>query len=211
MSRAEDVIAAFERGPHRPDEDFFLWQECLKDLGRGTAGPPLPRSAMDAKWGRGRWLPLPRFQILQASGKKRPIDDRSRNEHNDMVRYSETLDCPTPTHPVIQLRALVSALQAEHGPAWQELRVPGPEGPRQLEAETGTEDMPDAYRFVPIKPSELAQNVVVVWDPTAGEPRYQDLFGIVWQVGGGDQFSPPAAPPDVGSQEVAGPASCVLL
>jgi hypothetical protein len=173
------MISAFERGRHKAEDDLFLWQECLNYLERGTADPPLPRCKMDAKWGRGRWLPLPRFQILQASGKKRPIDDGSKNEHNDMVRYSGTLDCPTPTHPVIQLRALVS-LEVGYGPAWQELRVPGPEGPRPLEAETGTEDMPDAYRFVPIKPSELAQNVVAVWDPATGEPRYQEIFGHVF-------------------------------
>ncbi len=64
MARAEAVIASFEAGRHRPEEDSFLWQESLKDLERGTAGPPLTREAMDSKWGQGRWLPLPRFQIL---------------------------------------------------------------------------------------------------------------------------------------------------
>ena len=103
---------------------------------------------------------MPRFQILQASGEKRPIDDGSRHEHNDMVRYSETLDCPTPTHPVIQLRSLVAALEERHGPSWQALGVSSPEGPQPLKAETGAEDMPDAYRFAPIRPAELAQNIV---------------------------------------------------
>ena len=84
MARAEEVIASFEAGRHRPEEDAFLWPECLKDLERGTADPPLSREVVDSKWGRGRWLPWPRCQILLASGKKRPIDDGSRHEHNDV-------------------------------------------------------------------------------------------------------------------------------
>ena len=78
----------------------------------------MSRRDMGKRWGRGQWLPLRRFQILQASGKHRPIDDGSRHEHNDMVRYSETLDCPAPTHPVIQLRALVSELRKQQGEGW---------------------------------------------------------------------------------------------
>jgi hypothetical protein len=124
---------------------------------------------MDAKWGQGQWLPLPRFQIVQASGKKRPIDDGSRYAHNEMVRYSETLDCPTPTQPATQLRVLVSELSAVGAEPWGHLR-----------AETGTEDMPDAYRFVPIVPTELSQNIVAVWDPKTGQPMFQEIYGHVF-------------------------------
>ena len=99
-------------------------------------------------------MPLPRFQIVQASGKKRPIDDGARNSHNEMVLYSQTLDCPSPVQPAVQLRALVAELQSR-----------GIE-PASLaaDAETGTEDMPDAYRFVPIAPAELSQNIVAPGD-----------------------------------------------
>ena len=79
--------------------------ECLRDLERGTAGPLLTKEQMDERWGVGRWLPLPRFQIVQALGKKRPIDDGARNSHNEMVLCSETLDCPSPVQPAVQLRA----------------------------------------------------------------------------------------------------------
>ena len=44
-------------------------------------------------------------------------------------------------------------------------------------AETGTEDMPDAYRFVRIAPAELAHNVVAVFHPDTGVPMYQEIFG----------------------------------
>ena len=48
------------------------------------------------------------------------------------------------------------------------------------QAETGTEDMPDAYRFVPIAPAELAQNVIAVWDPKTGLPMFQEIYGHVF-------------------------------
>jgi hypothetical protein len=169
MARSEELIEQFLKNKHRPDEDEFLHAECVRDLARGTAGPLMTREEMDARWGRGKWLPLPRFQIVQASGKKRPIDDGARNAHNEMVRYSETLDCPTPTQPATQLRALVSELTAAGAVRWGELT-----------AETGTEDMPDAYRFVPIVPEELSQNVVAVWDPQTGQPMFQEIYGHVF-------------------------------
>ena len=81
-----------------------------------------------------------------------------------MVRYSETLDCPRPTQPATQLRALVSGC----------IHV------TQLRAETGTEDMPDAYRFVPIAPEELAQNVIAFWDTLTDQPMFQDIYGHVF-------------------------------
>ena len=124
---------------------------------------------MDARWGRGKWLPLPRFHLVQASGKKRPSEDGARNAHNDMVRYSEALDCPTPTQRATQLRALVS-----------ELVSAGCSQLGTLAAETGTEDMPDAYLLVPIAPAELAQNVVAVCDPVTGQPMYQEIYGHVF-------------------------------
>jgi hypothetical protein len=40
--------------------------------------------------------------------------------------------------------------------------------------------MPDAYRFVPIRPDELAQNIVAVWDPDTGQPMFQEIYGHVF-------------------------------
>ena len=169
MARSHELIEQFLRTKHKREEDEFLHAECIRDLQRGTAGPLRTRQEMDARWGRGKWLPLPRFQIVQASGKKRPIDDGARNAHNEMVRYFEALDCPTPTQPATQLRALVSELNSAGTARWGELR-----------AETGTEDMPDAYRFVPIVPAELSQNIVAVWGPESGQPVFQEIFGHVF-------------------------------
>jgi hypothetical protein len=40
--------------------------------------------------------------------------------------------------------------------------------------------MPDAYRFVPIAPAELSQNIVAVWDPVSGQPMFQEIYGHVF-------------------------------
>ena len=105
MAGAEEVIATFIASKHKREEGEFLFPECLRDLERGTAGPLCTKDEMDKRRGAGRWLPLPRFQIVQASGKERPIDEGARNGHNEMVMYSETLYHPSPVQPAIQLRA----------------------------------------------------------------------------------------------------------
>ena len=129
MAKSQEVIASFEAGRRRPEEDETRWIGCLRDLQRGAARPPMSRSDVGARVGQGRRLSLPRFQVRQASGERRPIDGGSGNEHDDMVRYNETLDCPTPTHPVIQLRALVSEMHCQQGGDWRSLHVQTDEGP----------------------------------------------------------------------------------
>ena len=57
------------------------------------------------------------------------------------------------------------------------LAIAGLEG---LEVQAGTEDMPDAYRHVPVAEEELALNIVGVWDPKAKAMRYQVLYGHVF-------------------------------
>ena len=89
MAKSEDLIEQFLRARHKLEEDEFLHSECERDLARGTAGPLMSKDEMDARWGRGKWLPLPRFQIVQASGKKRPIDDGARNAHNESLSNTD--------------------------------------------------------------------------------------------------------------------------
>ena len=49
-----------------------------------------------------------------------------------------------------------------------------------LRVETGTEDMPDAYRFVPVRPDELRSNIVGVYDAGSGCHLYQEVYGHVF-------------------------------
>ena len=74
----------------------FLLAESHKDLSKGFAGPLMTRAEADAKWGVGQWLPMPRFETIQASGKHRPIDDGKRFGHNSASGFTETIELNAP-------------------------------------------------------------------------------------------------------------------
>ena len=61
----------------------------------------------DRKWGTGKWLPMPRFEAVHASGKQRPIDDGKRFGHNSASGVTETIECCSAFQPVVHARALV--------------------------------------------------------------------------------------------------------
>ena len=49
---------------------------------KGFCSSLYTRTAMDRMFGRGRWRPLVRFQIIQADNKKRMIDNGRKTQHN---------------------------------------------------------------------------------------------------------------------------------
>ncbi len=107
----------------------------------------------DAKYGAGQWLPMQRFETVQANGKQRPFDDGKRFGHNSACGFRETIECCSAFQPAVHARALVQ--QACLHQATEQLA--------QQTLETGGEDMPDAYRWVPACPQEGALNVVATW------------------------------------------------
>ena len=114
----------------------FLLAECHKDLSKGFAGPLMTKDEADSKWGAGQWLPMPRFETIQASGKHRPIDDGKRFGHNSASGFTETIECCSAFQPVVHVRALAqqAILQDVDASSFQQ------------NLETGGEDMPEAYR-----------------------------------------------------------------
>ena len=66
----------------------------------------MTKDEADSKWGAGRWLPMPRFEMVQASGKHRPIDDGKRFGHNSASGFTETIECCSAFQPVVHARAL---------------------------------------------------------------------------------------------------------
>ena len=132
----------------RPADEsaHFLVAECYKDLRKGFAGPLLNGQGADRKWGTGKWLPMPRFEAVQANGKQGPIDDGKRLGRNSASGFTETIGCCTAFQPVVHARALV-------GQAAQQGQL---SNLAQHTPETGGEDMPEAYRWVPADPKEGA-------------------------------------------------------
>ena len=170
LARSSEAFAHLGRCVPEDDSARFLKDECVKDYERGFAGPLLSRADMDRRYGEARWLPMPRFEVVQASGKRRPIDDGKRFGHNEASGFLETIECCSATQPATHLRALYVA--ASQQGAADELQ-----GHR---AETGGEDMPDAYRWVPADPKEAHLNVVAVYDCDAKEWVFQVMHGQVF-------------------------------
>ena len=160
---AQEVIRKLEQQTVRPGGHDFLLQACAKDEQMGFGSRMYTKLELDKKFGVGRWLPLPRFEIIQPNGKHRPIDDGSRNHHNAATGYSETLDCVTALQPAVHIGHLVKVAKS----------LAAGDSLAQLEVETGSEDMPDAYRWVPNSPDEAHVNVVAVFDEQLGEWRYE--------------------------------------
>jgi hypothetical protein len=165
--RAPEAPARFKNEPVRRADQEFLVAECRADESRGFAGPLMTEAGMDQQWGRGRWAPMPRFLHVQPNGKRRPIDDGARYSHNLAVGFEETIECCTAAHPAVHAQALVRAARAQN--ALESLR--------QHSLETGGEDVPNAYRWVPADPSEAYANVVGVWNGTTQEHKYQVIWG----------------------------------
>ena len=122
----------------------------------------MTKDEVDRMFGKGNWLPMPRFMHVQPNGKRRPIDDGKKYMHNQATIYTETMDCVTAVQPAIHMKVLGSEVRKKVPPnrrrTWKEaMKHLGVTDPRM---ESGTEDLPDAYRFVPGDPAENNVNVV---------------------------------------------------
>ncbi len=175
LAGAEEAIRKLERQYVDPESHQFLFETCIKEQEKNFAGPLYTREEMDAKWGVGQWIPLPRFAHIQPNGKKRPIEDAARFGHNEAASYTETIDSIGPTQPAQHIQALGRADRKLHQ---------GEDGkPVDLSKyilETGSEDIPDAYRWVPSAPEEGYCNIVGVYDCARGRFVYQEIYGQVF-------------------------------
>ena len=84
-------------------------QAALKYYNNGFASDLMSPAQLDEIFGHGRKKPMPKFEIVQSSGKHRAITDGSRYGHNDASSYSETIDTCTALQPARHVRALASA------------------------------------------------------------------------------------------------------
>ena len=145
LAAAPSAFAALNGCIPTEEAARFLLAECHKDLSKGFAGPLMTKEQADARWGPGRWLPMPRFETIQASSKHRPIDDGKSFGHNSASGFTETIEFCSAFQPVVHARAL--AQQAIlHG---CETRL------FQQTLESGGEDLPEAYRWVPADPGKV--------------------------------------------------------
>ncbi len=158
----------------RPKNNEFLVEECMKDQDRLFGDRLRTRGQMDSRWGRGNWRPIPRFLVVQGNGKKRACDDGARSNHNRSTVVHDKLVLCSAAQPGIAVKAVVAASRrlganlAEEGHAM----------------ESGTDDLPDAYRHVPVHPDFLNVHVVAVVDEESADPLFQEMWGMVFGLAG---------------------------
>ena len=113
---------------------------------------------------------IPRCVITQASGKQRVIDDAAVGGQSERSSDSNKLVLCTPLRPAQQAAALLS-------------RIPSAERAclsHQDSLQTGSEDLPDAYRHCPMFEAE-ARACLVVWHHRDwGAPVFQLYSGLLF-------------------------------
>ena len=152
-----------------PDRDAdFLWECCLKDAKSGFGAQPVPETEMDTRWGVHGWCSNPRFCVTQPSGKRRPIDDGKRAKVNAASSFEETLVLCTAFQPCICARLVV-----------EQARVRGVDLAGQM-LESGGEDLPDAYRHVPVAPEDYCCNIAATTEPVTKLWMFQEMWGLLF-------------------------------
>ena len=137
---------------------------------RGFCGPWLTKLELDDQYGQGNWRPLERFLIQQPDGKQRCIDNARKTGHNRVTGLWETITTVSPDC-VAAFGRMVSQQFALTLPPW--------ETHSWMDMRIGTDDLPDAYRGLPVCDSHLAFSVVAVYVPTLGW-RFTPLYGLAY-------------------------------
>ena len=108
--------------------------------------------------------------IIFIKGFYRPIDDGKRFGHNSASGFEETIECCSAFQPAVHARALAqqAVLQGCNDLLSQQM------------LETGGEDMPEAYRWVPADPREGSLNVIATWSVDDNCWLFQEMFGQVF-------------------------------
>ena len=147
-----------------------ILEQTEAEQAKGFCSRFYTRDAMDQMFGVGQWRPLERFQITQADNKKRMIDNARKTAHNSHTAMAETIFTVSVD--------FVSAVAAMLG-----RRLPPPASSLGaldwLRLRLGTDDLPDAYRGLPVHPDHQAFSVVAIYVPDRGW-RFTLLWGLAF-------------------------------
>ena len=95
------------------------------------------------------------------------IDDAAAGGQSRLSQDGSKLDLCSAVQPGLNARLLWEA----------KTHLQGPESVLQDRLETGGEDLPNAYRYVPMRPADSWMAVVAYWDGGAGSPRFRRYYG----------------------------------
>ena len=111
-----------------------------------------------------------RFCVEQASGKKRPIDDAQDGGQSDLTSDADKLELCSAFRPTQHLKAVEQAAELD-GSSIVDV---------DDSFETGGEDLPDAYRFVPQLPAHAEACIVVFWHHQWQALAFVVYFGLLF-------------------------------
>eukprot|EP00435_Cladocopium_sp_Y103_P025373 s2946_g6.t1 len=166
---AERAVENILRSPPPRFADEIL-RITLEEQDKGFCGEFLTKAQVDALHGAGAWRPMERFLIQQADGKTRAIDNCRRTGHNAATTLYETITTVNVDAIATFSRMVCDALELATPPEdrfpWLDLRI-------------GTDDLPDAYRGLPVAHDQMPYSYVAIHVPAAGW-RFTPMYGLAY-------------------------------
>ena len=161
----------------RPMEEKqqFLWDSCVKEVSKHVALRQVPEQALRDKYGVGSYSAIPCFTHTQACGKDRRIDNAKKSRDNEATQYSEKFRLANAYAPAVSARLLFRAgrrLGLTEAQVWH-----------LLDLESGGEDLPDAFRTIPVEFEFLRRNIVMVRHPQTGKLWYFQMLAALFGQG----------------------------
>jgi len=170
LDNADEVVDALVHSrPPRHAEDIL--EQTRAEQAKGFCSQLMSRTAVDGLFGRGNWRPLERFQVVQADNKRRMIDNARRTQHNSHTSMSETIFTVSIDFVASVAASLARRLCGQDADPCQALPW--------LRLRIGTDDLPDAYRGLPVLPAHQRFSVVAIFVPNVGW-RFTLLWGLAF-------------------------------
>ena len=157
-----------------------------EEFNKGYQSRPFTASQMNAKYGVGRWRPMPLFIHEEASGKQRLIANGKGGGHNAATSEEETLYVISTAFAAdacgVTCRAILESFigiceEACQQSSAKELATQMPEW---AEFGLGCEDMVGAFRQCPVAPEHLGANVIAYFSVRPKSWRFVEVVGMVY-------------------------------
>ena len=165
LRKSEEWIRRLQSERTSPDAKF-LYDSCKKETESGWASTFLNKVDLDRNFGVGGWAPIPAFVVTQSCGKQRRIDNAKKCGHNLLQAPVEEFRMCNAFQPALCAKALLKAAGGEIGP---DLRIL-----------SGGEDLPNAYRSLPVAEEDLRFNVLAVRNPETNEMEFMIAYALLF-------------------------------
>ena len=153
LVESQRVKAALEHDPVSEDVQF-LYESCETEFKKGWTFPAMTAIEVDNFFQNKGWTVTPSFCHTQPCGKKRRIDNAKRGLLNKASRWHDKQHMASAFFPAVCCKLLIQEFVHADIPI-----------PEDIRAESGTEDMPDAFRMLAVMLKHLRFNTVAVRHP----------------------------------------------